>query len=327
MQAMHVDNQDSDHDKALGWVARFRSGSATDEDRQSFALWLAQDPSHKRAMDSMLDMWDDLASVRQLYSDNTTATAANHSNWWRASLATAACLVLALVIWPQVSPDTEAGARYQTALGEQQTIELADGSTMTLNTNSQALVSYNSEHRSIELLKGEAFFEVAKDPSRPFDVDAGSARVTAIGTAFNIFRHERASSITVTEGVVRVTELGDTGNRVPATETVHANQQLTASKKGLQAVTASDVRKNTAWLSGELIAQDMTLTNLVQEIARYHDAHILIADNNIAALTISGVFKLEELEPILQALQISLDLELVTLNDYTFQLIKTPSNI
>ena len=236
-------------------------------------------------------------------------------------------MVLAVVIWPQVSPDTETIAHYQTALGAQQTIELVDGSTMTLNTHSQAVVSYNNEHRSIELLNGEAFFKVAKDPSRPFDVDAGSAKFTAIGTAFNIFRQERASSITVTEGVVRVTELGDTGNRAPATETVHANQQLTASKKGLRAVTASNVRKNTAWLSGELIAQDMTLTNLVREIARYHDAHILIADSNIAALTITGVFKLEELEPILQALQISLGLELVTLNDYTFQLIKNPSNI
>jgi transmembrane sensor len=330
MRAMHVDSQSNDHDTALGWVARFRSDSVTDEDRQSFALWLAEDPSHKQAMDSMLDMWDDLASVRLLYPDNAThtpTTAANHSNWWRASVATAAGLVLALVMWPQVSPDTEAGTHYQTALGEQQTIELVDGSTITLNTNSHAVVSYNSEHRSIELLEGEAFFEVAKDPSRPFDVDAGSARVTAIGTAFNIYRHQQVSSITVTEGVVRVTELGNTGNRAPATETMHENQQLTASAKGLKAVTASDVRVNTAWLSGQLVAQDMTLTDLVREIARYHDAHILIADNNIAALTISGVFKLEELEPILQALQISLDLELVTLNDYTFQLIKNPSNI
>ena len=110
---------------------------------------------------------------------------------------------------------------------------------------------------------------------------------------------------------MQVTELGDTGNRAPATETVHANQQLTASKEGLRAVTATDVRINTAWLSGKLVAQDMTLSHLVQEIERYHDTHILIADKDIAALTISGVFELEELELILQALQVSLDLELV----------------
>ena len=71
----------------------------------------------------------------------------------------------------------------------------------------------------------------------------------------------------------------------------------------------------------------MTLADLVREIARYHDAHILIADSRIASLTISGVFEVKELEPVLQALQVSLDLELVTLNENTFQLIKAPASI
>ncbi len=315
----------SDHDTALSWIARFRSGSAGDEDRQAFALWLAQDLRHKQAMDSMLDMWEDLASVRQMYS-RVPEKAANQSRYWlRASIATAACLAVALFIWPQNSLDSSAKQYYQTALGEQRTIELIDGSTVALNTNSRVSVNYSNERRSLELLRGEAYFEVAKDPTRPFDVDTGSARVTAIGTAFNIYRDRQNARITVTEGVVQVTELGDTGNRVPTTEILHANQQLDASDRGLRAATSTDVSHHTAWQRGELIAQDMTLTNFVRQIERYHDIHILITDSSIAAITISGVFTLNDLEPILQALQLSLGLEVIPVNDKILQLIKPPS--
>jgi len=322
---------ESNHDTALSWIARFRSGSATDEDRQAFALWLQQDQRHKQAMDSMLDMWQDLAIIRLMDSSKAAEApveAANaSSHWLRASVATAACLALALFLWPQTSPNTGTPLYYQTALGEQRTVELIDGSSMMLNTNSRVSVSYSDDHRSLELLRGEAYFEVAKDPARPFDVNTGSARVTAIGTAFNIYRDRQSASITVTEGVVRVTELGDTGNGVPATEILHANQQLEASDRGLQATTAADVSRHTAWQRGVLIAQDMTLTDLVRQIERYHDTHILITDISIATLTISGVFALKELDPILQALQLSLGLAILPVDDKTVQLIKAPAKI
>ena len=329
MLADHNNNTECDRDTALGWIARFRSGSASDEDRAAFALWLAQDKNHKQAMDSMLDMWQDLASVQQMYSDapeGTPRKAANQSrHWLRASVATAACIALALFIWPQNTPDTSQPTYYQTALGEQLRIELDDGSTATLNTSSRLSVSFDKEQRHIDLLRGEAFFEVAKDPSRPFNVDAGSARVTAIGTAFNIYRGKQASSITVAEGVVRVTELGKTGGRAPATETLHANQQLKATEQGLQTATATDVSQHTAWQRGELIASEMTLFEFARQIERYHDTRILISDSSIAAMTISGVFPLDELDPILQALQLSLGLQVISLNDNTLQLIKPAS--
>jgi len=330
MQAEQVNTAQSNEDTALSWISRFRSGAATDSDRQEFALWLAQDPGHRQAMDAMLDMWDDLASVRQLYSDvpqNKPALAANSSRWFGASVAAVACLVLVLVILPQSGQHAIGPVQYQTALGELQTIELEDGSTVTLNTDSRLEVSYDEDRRRLHLIEGEAFFEVAKDPARPFDVNTGSALVTAVGTAFNIYRSEQGSNVTVAEGVVRVTELGDTGSRAPATEILRANQQLTATPRGLQAVVAIDVNQHTAWQRGELIATDMPLAQLIREIERYHDTHILITVNSIAALTITGVFTLSELEPILQALQLSLGLEAVPVNDNTLQLIKPAATI
>ena len=326
MQESQLDSTDSNHDTALGWIARFRSGSASAEDHQEFALWLAQDSSHKQIMDSMLDMWADLASVQQLYADIPEATnrrAANHSNWFKGAIGAAACLVLALLLWPlSQQPITE--SLYQTALGEQQTVELEDGSTLTLNTNSRVAVSFDQQHRALKLIKGEAFFKVAKDPQRPFEVDAGSAQVTAIGTAFNIYRSGDASNITVVEGVVKITQLGNTPNRAPQTKILHANQRLKATSKGLQAAAKADVSRQTAWQRGELIAQNMPLMELVAQIERYHDTHILISDASIATLTVSGVFRLSELEPMLQALQLSLGLQATPVGRNSIALTRSP---
>jgi transmembrane sensor len=326
MQESQLDSTESDHDKALGWIARFRSGSASTEDHQEFALWLAQDSRHKQIMDSMLDMWADLAIVQQLYSDipdTTKQPAANHSNWFKGAIGAAACLMFALVLWP-VSQQPITESLYQTALGEQQTVELEDGSTLTLNTNSQVTVSFDEKHRTLKLIKGEAFFKVAKDPERPFEVNAGSAQVTAIGTAFNIYRNNGTSSITVVEGVVKVTELGNTPNRAPQTKILHANQQLKATTTGLHSATKADVSQQIAWQHGELIAQNMPLVELIAQIERYHDTHILVSDPSIATLSVSGVFILSELDPILQALQISLGLQATPVGHNSIALTRSP---
>jgi transmembrane sensor len=289
-------------------------------------MWLAQDSRHKQIMDTMLDMWADLASVQQLYSDipeTTNQSAANLSDWFKGAVGVAACLMLALLLWP-ASQQPLAESLYQTALGEQQAIELEDGSTLTLNTSSRVAVSFNEKHRTLKLIKGEAFFKVAKDPTRPFEVNAGSAQVTAIGTAFNIYRSNGTSNITVVEGVVKVIELGAPQNRAPQTEILHANQQLKATTAGLQTATKADVSQQTAWQQGKLIAQNMPLVELITQIERYHDTHILISDPSIATLNVSGVFILSELDPILQALQISLGLHATPIGGNSIALSRSP---
>ena len=329
MQERQLDTTESEYDTALGWIARFRSGSASAEEHQQFALWLAQDARNKQIMDSMLDMWADLAVVQQLYSDIPDATpqpAANQSRWYKGAIGAVACLVLALVLWP-ISQQPIAESLYQTALGEQQTIKLEDGSSLTLNTNSRVAVSFDEKHRALKLIKGEAFFKVAKDPKRPFEVNVGSAQVTAIGTAFNIYRSNDTSRITVVEGVVKVTELGNTTNRTPKTKILHANQQLKATSAGLQTATKADVRQQTAWQQGELVAQNMPLVALITQIERYHDIHILLSDPSIATLSVSGVFILSELDPILQALQVSLGLQATPVGGNSIALTRAPEAI
>jgi transmembrane sensor len=324
-------------DEALAWVARLQGDSVSDNDIDAFALWLGADSSHPPAMDAAIALWEELAVVSLLPetgdiapAERTGATgarpreAANASSWWVPAAAVAACLFTAILLWPVVGGDAEAQV-FTTALGERRTVILADDSRLLLNTSSRIRVQFESDQRRLSLLRGEVYFEVASDPERPFHVDTGSARATAIGTAFNIRRRPDSVEILVTEGVVRVEETGGSGSRSPAVEILHANQSLLASRGGFQASGGSDSdrHRQLAWQRGELVADEMRLPVLARELERYHDLNILIADADVAAMTVSGVFSLDQPpEDLLRALELSLDLEARELDQGTVQLLK-----
>jgi transmembrane sensor len=310
-------------DTALGWIARMRSSAATDSEKGDFALWLAEDESHSKAMDEMLNMWDDLASVKRMPIPlQKSQTAANASRWLAGSLTVAASFALAFFLWP-ASSSMDRALEFRTAIGERSAYTLEDNSVVTLNTNSKIRVNYSNNYRRIKLIQGEAFFEVAKNPERPFEVNAGTAKVTAVGTAFNIFRNGDSADITVTEGIIQVAELVATGARAPAIEVLHANEYLRATRDGLEPTDSVDTASHIAWQNGKLIAKEMTLRDLVIQLERYRKTRILIADSNIASLTFSGVFELDQPESLLRALELSLGLQVVELGEDTLQLLKT----
>lgn len=325
MKQARTEQYEQECEAALGWIARLRRHDTADQDRADFALWLAGSADRRHAMDAMLDLWDDLGVVRELtFPETAPQEAANQSRFWLGSaVAAAACLVVAILLWPlgqQVSEPLE----FRTAIGERQSFELQDSSRLNLNTNSQVSVHFADDQRQLILVSGEAFFEVAPDADRPFHVDAGNTRTTAIGTAFNIRRTEDSTQVTVTEGVVRVVELGDTGNRAPHQDTLRASQRLLATRQGLGAAEAVDDDRDIAWRNGELIADGMSLHDLAREIERYHDTHILIADRDLAALSVSGVFRLDQPDTMLQAVALSLDLQIKPLDEHSVQLLKAP---
>ncbi|MEP6389605.1 MAG: FecR domain-containing protein [Halioglobus sp.] len=313
-----------DCDDALGWIARFRSDSASEDDRNAFALWLTQD-EHRVAMDQMLDLWEDTSVLSVMPFDTTLETpAANQRRWFvSAAVAAAACLVVAVALWP-LSPVETPTQYYQTAKGERQTFELNDTSTVALNTDSRIAVSYSDEERYIELIRGEAFFKVASNPERPFHVDAGVARTTVVGTAFNVYRSDSETvDITVVEGVVKVTELGNSGSRMPASDVLTANHHLIADRNGLNAQAQVDASKQLAWQRGEIMAEELPLHELVHQIERYSDLHILLGDRELAMLSVSGVFRVDQPDVILTALERSLNVRIIQIDDSTVQLLKS----
>ncbi|MDJ0877054.1 MAG: FecR family protein [Halieaceae bacterium] len=309
-------------DQACQWIARLRAEDASEADHQQFALWLAANPAHGRAMDAVLAMWEDLEVLKHR-PVSTEPAQPSRRRWIGTGLALAASLVLAILLSPGLGlgPGTE---EYRTRLGEQLAVTLADSSSVKLNTDTRLLVNYSSGERQLTLVRGEAFFQVAHDPDRPFLVTAGNTEVRALGTAFNILLNGERSEITVTEGVVRVTELNAPDTRPALTELLYSDQRLAGDRGGLSPAESVDSGNLLAWRDGKLVAHDMPLGELVTELSRYHPNRIFIAEPDLTQTTVSGVFQLEDLDSILLALEHTVGVRSVALDDGSLQLIRAP---
>jgi transmembrane sensor len=308
-------------DQACHWIVRLSADTVSEQDHQAFALWLAASPAHRDSMDTMLDLWEDLEVLK--YRPGEERAQPSRRRWLGTGIALAASLLVAMLLSPGLGfgPDSQ---HYRTQLGEQLAVDLSDGSSVWLNTNTAIDVIYNAEERRITLQRGEAFFQVAHDNGRPFLVQAGHTEVKALGTAFNILLKGERSEVTVTEGVVRITELDAPATRPAQVQIVHENQRISGSREGLEALPGIEANNLLAWREGKLVAHGMPLAALVEELSRYHPTEIFIAEPGLSDTTVSGVFRLDDLDGILLALEHTVGVRSVVLDDGSIQLIKAP---
>ncbi len=209
---------------------------------------------------------------------------------------------------------------HHTRTGERRTITLADGSRIHLNTASAVEVALRKSSRTVRLIKGEALFEVAHDPGRPFLVEAGSARLRAIGTAFNVRIRDSVVELTVTEGVVAVAEAkgqsGSAVHRVNAPRAVAGGGAVIGS--GAMAPTALDpaiLRQRTAWQDGVIELDGETLAQAVAEFNRYRGPPIVIGDPRLANLRVGGRFETDEADKFLTAVEASFPVQAIPAAD------------
>lgn len=206
---------------------------------------------------------------------------------------------------------------HHTRTGERRTVTLADGSRIHLNTASAVEVALRKSSRQVRLIKGEALFEVAHDPGRPFLVEAGSARLRAIGTAFNVRIRDSVVELTVTEGVVAVAEAGGDAKadvrRVDAPRVAAGGGAVIGT--GAMAPTALDpaiLRQRTAWQDGVIELDGETLAQAVAEFNRYRGAPIVIGDPRLANLRVGGRFEVDEADKFLTAVEASFPVQAIT---------------
>jgi transmembrane sensor len=180
---------------------------------------------------------------------------------------------------------------------------MADGSQVTLNTDSVVRVTVNTKERRVELQRGEAFFKVAKDPSRPFIVTVGERRVIAVGTQFSVRREGTDAQVVVTEGTVRI-ESGEStpltpAPSLPAGSVAHASQAGTS----IQSRPLSQAEELLSWRTGILVLHDMTLAEAAAEFNRYNARKIVIRDPLVGAMHISGSFRATNAEAFARLLE------------------------
>ncbi|MCZ0953689.1 MAG: FecR domain-containing protein, partial [Rhodospirillaceae bacterium] len=209
---------------------------------------------------------------------------------------------------------------YSTSIGEQRTTQLADGSTVMLNTNSRIQVDYSREYRDIQLLRGEAHFTVTESDVIPFRVFAANRRVEAVGTAFAVHLRESEVEVTVSEGKVAL--VSHAPARADATTSGVAPVEallgtLEAGETVIVADSTSDAGKEDfirrielpnidrllAWREGLLAFSGESLETAVEEIGRYTTVNIEIPDPAVRAIRIGGQFPVGETDAMLSALE------------------------
>jgi transmembrane sensor len=213
--------------------------------------------------------------------------------------------------------------RYGTRLGEVRVVTLKDGSVITLNTSSSIRVDMGSARRLVALEAGEALFDVASDPARPFIVEAGDAAVRAVGTSFAVRRFGSAPvEVVVREGLVEVTA---PSNARPIR--MGANSRLVAAGTGPMGVPArlqpDAISRELAWKDGRLAFEGEALGRAAQSFARYSDIRIVIDDPAVAREEITGLFAANDPVSFARAAALSLDLS-VTVNSGEVRLQRRP---
>lgn len=291
--------------RATEWFVRVRADDAQDADRASLKQWLEEHPDNAKAYREASAAWDvvgEYASAPELMvgrrdalEDARRAGQKRESLWsrWRPGYGVAASIVGALLVsfllW---QGSVRSGDVYETGVGDRRMLTLSDGSTVNLDARSRLRVSFRNDVRHIDLEAGQASFEVAKDPARPFRVRAGEHTVIALGTEFNVEIVRETLLVTLLEGRVAVVDdTATTSAAAQPAELLIAGQQLVATRRERPRVRNDiDLGRATAWQDGKLFFNDEPLATAAERMNRYGHLQILV-DPAVEHIGISGVFK------------------------------------
>jgi transmembrane sensor len=199
--------------------------------------------------------------------------------------------------------------RYASQQGEQRQVALPDGSRMIVNTASEAVVAFTRAERTIRLGRGEAFFEVAKDHTRPFVVRTETAEVRAVGTKFSVRTENGETRVVVIEGRVQVVQRKDAevsrmGDGSPTAEGLELapGRKATVVDAHLY-VAAVDAARETAWTSGNVEFDDAPLVDVLTDLNRYLRKPFVVDDSSLGAIRLTGRFRVGDIESVKYVLQ------------------------
>jgi transmembrane sensor len=288
--------------EAAVWITRLHGGQRTPQMEQECRAWQARSAAHRLAFERCTDTWQDVA--RLTLTDYATATAARElprcSLPWRSSLAVALVLVASVLALQPL----KAGDAYDTGVGEQRILMLQEGTRLSLNTSTRIRVDFAESQRTVRVERGEALFEVAKDPNRPFIVQAAGTEIVATGTVFLVQTTAAAKpggpalAVTLVEGQVVVrSAAGDArlldrplvmapGQRLRLRRSDEAERPATAASR----VDRPHMDQVLAWKRGEASFDNVSLLEAVEEMNRY-DRVPIVAGTTITEKRVSGVFK------------------------------------
>jgi transmembrane sensor len=286
----------------------------SESDMARFKAWRAEHPSHREAFDAARKLWQRAAEVESVFAAPRQPPSRRGARMIAAIGLVAACLVLA------VSYDDlkmAVLADYATATGARRTVRLTDGSVAYLNTDTAIAVDFSEGERRIDLLEGEAYFEVAHDAERPFRVRALHGATQAVGTAFAVRENGPRVIVSVSQGTVSVTSPERRAGPTTATILAHAGEQV-AYREGEapRAMGSIAVADTAPWRDGRIVIDGLPFAQAIAELNRYRRGRIVLLGDATRYRPVSGVFSLNGLDEALDGLAATQGLTVTRLTDY-----------
>ncbi|WP_129777200.1 FecR family protein [Peristeroidobacter soli] len=334
-----MDSREHIEQQAAEWLAKRDSGQWSDQDQSALSDWLAASTANMVEFLRLEAVWDQADRLRAMgtelesgtvlsFETRSWAPAFTHARTslpevpvttdkragggWRAA-AWAAGIIVCVVLgsyryWHRNT--------YATEIGATRAVALPEGSIVTLNTASHIHVDLRDTQRTIELDRGEAYFEVARDEDRPFVVIAGKHRITALGTAFSV-RRSTSDDVRVTVATGRVSVVIASEARAESGERMHTPVELEAGsvaeayRKNVSVVKRplAEIEEALSWRSGFLVFHDTPLIDAVAEFNRYHTRQVVIRDPSLAAIPVSGSFRAANFDAFARLMQIGFKIQ------------------
>jgi transmembrane sensor len=329
--------------EAAEWWLRFEEGELSRENREALVDWLRESPLHVAELLRMAEVhsaleqfkgwadvstsgWDQADTVVPMPQARTSAAPEPQQHrprsmrkaWWFGG-AVAAALVAGVALWFALSLRAEV---IETGRGDRRGVTLADGSMIQIDPESRLRIRFERDSRHVNLERGRALFRVARDPQRPFYVDADSTVVRAVGTQFGVEQASEGVVVTVAEGKVAVTPAESSATIKRAAHTAEstrtpagrgtasgevfliAGQQVTVPKRGpAQAVKPVDTERELAWAAGRLVFENQSVAGVIEEFNRYNVVQLHVSDEQLAHRAVSGVFDASEPESFIGFMQ------------------------
>jgi transmembrane sensor len=264
----------------------------TAAERAELEEWLEASPRHRGAFLRASAAWVDLDRLAAMAGSRTLLDAEDEpqpprTKNWAFAAGIAVLMLGAIPAWWAARHHNV----YTSDAGQVRHVDLSDGSNMVLNTETRATVQYDDAHREIELAKGEGFFQVAKDPVRPFVVRAGAISVRAIGTVFSVRAGDHRVDVTVSQGLVELVDASNPDHVLR--RRLGANEQATVEETHrleVQTLAESEVSRRLGWREGLLDFEGQPLIEAVGEMNRHNKKHIVVDDPLLAARPVVGQF-------------------------------------
>lgn len=333
----NMPDKDDIEAEASAWVVQVDSGTMSDGDIHDLKEWISRSPQHKHSFQKMSSAYLEIgALLGQSEKIKTHGKKKSKKLIFSAPvmMAMAATVMVGFFIFTgqlnDTSPVAVPATQYIASLGEQKEVTLPDGSVVTLNTKSKIDVNYSKTKRSINLVYGEALFDVAKDAERPFVVQTDQGAVRAVGTVFSVRLVNDEVAVLVEEGIVELMAQPEASKKsspsdskemvVLARLAMGEQANFDGVRKSIKSVELKDVTNRHAWKRGMLVFEGKSLSSVVEEVTRYTDMKIIISDPAMQDLKIGGTFKAGETDAFLDAMTLGFGLDVERMSENTVYL-------